>query len=98
MASIYQKWMYAGEPRPPTRDNNRVVRPLEWGMEWARRWPLVNGNFPGSEQHFEDYLHRLNDHIVAHSDQFFAYQTPRDFRLEKRRIELFPTGSNASEK
>jgi len=98
MASIYQKWMYAWETRLTTRDTNRVVRPLEWGMEWARRWPLVNGNFPSSEEHFESYLHELNDHIVAHSDEFFAYKTPDDFRLENRKIELFPTGSNASDK
>ena len=49
MASLYQKWMYAWETRLTTRDTNRVVRPLEWGMDWARRWPLVNGNFPSSE-------------------------------------------------
>jgi hypothetical protein len=98
MASIYQKWMYAWETRLTTRDTNRVVRPLEWGMEWARRWPLVNGNFPSSEEHFESYLHELNDHIVANSDEFFAYKTPQDFRLETRKIELFPTGSNANVK
>src|SRR5262249_7861159 len=98
MASLYEKWMYAWETRLTMRDTNRVVRPLEWGTEWARRWPLVNGNFPVSEQQFEPYLHQLNDLIVAHSDEFFAYETPRDFRLEKRRIELFPTGSNAREK
>src|ERR1700758_2961042 len=98
MASIYQKWMYAWETRLTTRDTNRVVRPLEWGMERASRWPLVNGNFPRPEEHFVYYLHELNDHIVAHSDEFFTYQTPQDFRLETRRIELFPTGSNASDK
>ena len=98
MASLYQKWMYAWETRLTTRDTNRVVRPLEWGMEWARRWPLVNGNFPASEQQFESYLHELNNLIVAQSDDFFTYKTPSDFRLERRRIELFPTGSNANEK
>src|SRR5215472_14443464 len=97
MASIYQKWMYAWETRLTTRDTNRVVRPLEWGMEWAKRWPLVNGDCPTSDAANEDYLHQLNDHIVAHSDEFFAYATPSDFRLEKRKIELFPTGSNAAE-
>jgi len=98
MASLYRKWMYAWETRLTTRDTNRVVRPLDWGMEWARRWPLVNGNFPSSEEHFESYLHELNDHIVANSDEFFAYKTPNDFRLETRKIELFPTGSNADDK
>jgi hypothetical protein len=98
MPSLYQKWMYAWETRLTTRDTNRVVRPLEWGMEWAKRWPLVNGNCPESEQGFESFLHKLNDEIVGRSDDFFSYETPSDFRLEKRKIELFPTGSNGSGK
>ncbi len=95
---LYQKWMYAWEPRLTTRDTNRLVRPMEWGMDWAKRWPLVNGDFPDSENTFEPYLHDLNDHIVANSDEFFSYVTPTDFRTERRKVELFPTGSNASDK
>ncbi len=98
MTSLYAKWMYAWETRLTTRDTNRVVRPLEWGMEWAERWPLVNGDCPASEEAYEDYLHQLNDRIVSQSDEFYSYTTPSDFRLEKRRIELFPTGNNPSEK
>lgn len=98
MPGLYGKWMYAWETRLTTRDTNRVVRPLEWGIDWARRWPLVNGNCPQSEQEYQRFLHELNDEIVARSDEFFAYSTPTDFRLEKRKIELFPTGSNATEK
>ena len=90
--------MYSWETRLTTRDTNRVVRPLDWGIEWARRWPFVNGNSPGSADECENFLHQLNDEIVAGSDDFFAYSTPQDFRLEQRKIELFPTGSNASEK
>lgn len=98
MPSLYAKWMNAWETRLTTRDTNRVVRPLEWGIEWAKRWPLVNGHAPESEAEYENYLHELNDRIVAASDEFFSYTTPTDFRLERRKIELFPTGSNASEK
>ena len=98
MLSLYQKWMYAWETRLTTRDTNRIVRPLEWGMDWAREWPLVNGSFPSDEQQFETFLHDLNDRIVANSEEFFAYSVPSDFRLERRKIELFPTGSNASDK
>jgi dienelactone hydrolase len=98
MTSLYEKWMYAWETRLTTRDTNRVVRPLEWGMEWAQRWPLVNGDCPSDESTFEGYLHALNDRIVEHSDEFFSYTTPTDFRLERRKIELFPTGSNANQK
>ncbi len=30
----YARWMYKWETRLTTRDENRVVRPLEWGFEW----------------------------------------------------------------
>lgn len=98
MSGLYAKFMYAWETRLTTRDNNRVVRPLEWGIDWARRWPFVNGNCPQSESQYENFLHQLNDEIVARSDEFFSYTAPSDFRLEKRKIELFPTGSNAKQK
>ncbi len=98
MSSLYEKWMYAWETRLTTRDTNRVVRPLDWGIDWARSWPLLNGHPPASPEHYEDYIHELNDRIVANSDQFFSYVTPTDFRLESRKIEVFPTGSNAAEK
>jgi len=98
IAGLYQKWIHSWETRLTTRDNNRVVRPLEWGLEWTEGWPPVNGDRPADVEQYEEYLHRLNDRIVAGSEEFFGYTTPTDFRLEKRKIELFPTGSNASEK
>jgi dienelactone hydrolase len=98
MPGFYQKWMHAWEERLTTRDTNRVVRPLEWGIDWAVRWPLVNGNCPQQELDHECFLHQLNDTIVARSGEFFAYESPSDFRLERRRIELFPTGSNGGGK
>jgi dienelactone hydrolase len=33
----------------------------------------------------------VNEDIVRRSDEFFAYTTPTDFRLEERHPELFPT-------
>src|SRR2546423_7881760 len=82
------------ETRLTERDTNRVVRPFEWGVEWTRAWPFVNGNFPQQAGDYERYLHELNQEIVSHSDKFFAYQTPRDYRLERRPVELFATRSN----
>ena len=98
MPGIYEKLMYAWETRLTMRDTNRLVRPLEWGLDWAQRWPQINGHAPGAASEYERYVHDLNDRIVANSDHFFSYITPRDFRLERRKIELFPTGSNASDK
>ena len=33
---LYARWMYGWETRLTTRDENRVVRPLEWGFDWLR--------------------------------------------------------------
>ncbi|HUX45153.1 MAG TPA: hypothetical protein VMV57_10420, partial [Terracidiphilus sp.] len=34
---------------------------------------------------------RINELLIRHSDQFFGYERPTDFRLEERHPELFPT-------
>ena len=80
MRRRYQQWMYDWETRLTTRDTNRVVRPFEWGVEWARAWPGVDGKLPAAEPGF---FRALNRALVAHSDRFFAYTTPADFRLER---------------
>src|SRR5262249_27198452 len=82
IASLYQKWMHDWETRLTTRDTNRIVRPLEWGLDWAQRWPVQDGDHPHDAELLEDYLHRLNDRIVAGSEEFYSYITPTDFRLE----------------
>ena len=84
--------MYDWEHRLTSVDNNRVVRPLEWGVEWARDWPCRNGVPPGQvpanpEKFFLDYNHR----VVADSDEFYSYKPPTDFRLEKREVQVFST-------
>ena len=74
MPSRYAQWMYDWEHRLTSVDNNRVVRPLEWGVEWTRDWPCRNGYRLGHtpenpEKLFRDY----NRRIVASSDEFFSY-------------------------
>ena len=39
----YARWMYAWETRLTTRDENRVVRPLEWGFEWIEPFLKAHG-------------------------------------------------------
>ena len=92
MPSRYAQWMYDWEHRLTSVDNNRVVRPLEWGVEWAEHWPCRNGCSPGyateaPANFFLDY----NRRIVATSDEFFAYPRPTDFRLERRPVQVFST-------
>src|SRR5690348_9768702 len=72
--------MYDWEGRLNARDNNRVVRPLDWGVEWAQNWPCRNGCAQGAP---EQVITELNRRILARSDEFFSYRTPSDFRLER---------------
>lgn len=91
----YHKWMHDWEYRLTTRDTNRVVRPFEWGSEWSENWPVeLPAGFVGSSE--ADRFFELNRQIVAHSDEFFGYDTPTDFRLETRPIRVHGTGSNAN--
>jgi dienelactone hydrolase len=92
MRKLYERLISDWETRLTTRDTNRVVRPFEWGVEWTRSWPNVNGNYPSSAADHERFLHDLNRNIVAASESFFGYKTPSDFRLERRRVERFATG------
>src|ERR1700758_4184125 len=92
MPSFYEKWMYEWENRLTAVDNNRVVRPLEWGVEWAHEWPCRNGlpvgQMPDSpEKFFADY----NQRIITNSDEFYSYRVPTDCRLEKREVQVFST-------
>lgn len=81
--------MYEWETRLTMRDNNRVVRPFEWGTEWTKNWPQARDSFvvptgddPPELQ--EQYMLELNRRIIADSDRFFAYETPQDFQLSER--------------
>jgi hypothetical protein len=47
----------------------------------------------------ETHFHLLNQHLVADSDTFFSYQSPRDFRLETRKVEpCFPGNGSCTAK
>ncbi len=95
----YARWMYAWETRLTTRDENRVVRPLEWGFEWIAPFLETQGfsaAVPGPEVLRDDAaaeaaMVRINQLLIRHSDQFFGYKRPTDFRLEERHPQLYPT-------
>jgi len=102
MKDQYRRWMHDWEERMTTRDNNRIVRPFEWGLEWAKQWPGIE-NFQAPQDQTDkaamlEYWTAVNEHAVANSDEFFAYKTPTDFRIEHRKVELFHTGSEPPKK
>ncbi|PSH04790.1 MAG: abhydrolase domain-containing 18 [Acidobacteria bacterium] len=95
--SRYARWMTDWEYRLETRDNNRVVRPFEWGLDWTADFPGAKpspASFSPEEQ--KRYFFELNEHFIANSDEFFGYKTPTDFRLEQRPIRVHGTGSHAN--
>ena len=90
MRERYQRWMHDWEYRLTTRDSNRVVRPLEYGLEWMRAWPAAltgqkdgenaaHGNGVPAAEHT---LRSANERILADSDAFLAYAPRTDYRLE----------------
>ena len=103
MPSLYARWMHNWETRLTHVDNNRVVRPMEWGIEWTRGWPCRNGSMSTqTPEECEAYLRTYNSRAVASSDEFFSYNVPSDFRLDSRRryarlirktTSLMPAGS-----
>jgi hypothetical protein len=95
----YARWMYDWETRLTTRDENRIVRPLEWGFDWLAPFLQKHGfseAVPPPESIRNDAaaeaaMARINQLLIRNSEIFFGYEQPTDFRLEDRHPELFPT-------
>ena len=94
----YARKMYAWETRLTTRDENRVVRPLEWGFEWVAPFLEAHGfgaAVPGPDiardpAAAEAAMLQINELLIRNSDLFFGYERPTDFRLEERHPQLVP--------
>jgi hypothetical protein len=79
------------------RDETRVTAPSQfhregWGIR-ATREPedLQDSNALTVATDDLTRMIALNKEIVQHADDFYSYQTPTDFRLERRHPQLFPT-------
>ena len=85
MHGIYASWMDRWERKLATRDNNRVVRPFEWGADWLHsigfpHFPAEsNGNGSAGVSGFVR-------EALADSDRFFQYDAVRDYRLADGRL------------
>lgn len=97
LKNLYRRWMIAWETALTTRDENRVVRPVEWGFDWldefidAAGLRSVVARAVQNTHAAEDAMLAVNEAMIRNSGAFFGYQRPQDFRLEERPPQLFPT-------
>ena len=82
MRNWYERLITSWEQRLCDRATNRVVRNFEWGLEWTRQWP-VSEQYPRNGHTPYEYLKQLNEVAMGCSDEFFAYQSPHDFKLHR---------------
>ena len=66
--------MHGRERAHHERDNNRLVRPFEWGLEFIS--DHVNGDDP------REMLRRHSEQAMAHSEDFYALPDISDFQLQ----------------
>jgi dienelactone hydrolase len=76
ISRLFHRW----EHKLASADNNRVVRPFEWGMEWLE--------LLGSGDTRESYaaLSEWADTTVENSDAFYALEPCNDFSLRGDRL------------
>lgn len=79
ISRFFHKW----ERRLATADNNRIVRPFEWGVEWLEGLAGSHGDAP---QALADWARTT----VADSDAFFAHPPCSEYRLDGNHL-TFPS-------
>jgi len=62
------------------KDNNRVVRPFEWGTEWLEPRQFVEHSSPQADQ--LEALFQFNERAISGSEQFFSLDGVPRFSLE----------------
>ncbi len=72
--SVWQNYMHRRERWYHQKDNNRLVRPFEWGLEYV--FDHVNGDAP------RELFRRHTARVMQESDDFYALPPITDYRLE----------------
>src|SRR6201988_1827890 len=74
LVALWKNYMYRRERWYHQRDNNRLVRPFDWGLEYIVAH--VNGDDP--RELFRQHTAR----VMPASDDFYALPPVTDYRLE----------------
>lgn len=77
---MIRRYMHKRERHFAMLNDNRVVRPFEWGTEFITDYP--NGDDPHAS--FSEFSRR----VIANSDDYFSVPDDIEFKLEKR---LYPS-------
>jgi dienelactone hydrolase len=80
IARVFHRW----ERKLASADNNRVVRPFEWGADW------IEGLTHGKAEAAHAQLAQWSDTSVAQSETFFALEPCTDYVLQDGRL-TFPS-------
>jgi hypothetical protein len=70
--------MHARERAAHERDNNRIVRPFEWGLPFIM--DHVNGDDPRA------VLRQYSKRAMTQSEDFYALPEITDFQLEREQL------------
>ena len=80
--SFYARWMNQWEESLCFRATNRVVRPFEWGLDWAARWPAAR-EIPQSGMGPAEWLIALGKRAIERSDEFYGYEPVTNYKLRE---------------
>jgi dienelactone hydrolase len=72
--ALWKNYMYRRERWYHQRDNNRLVRPLEWGLSYIV--DHVNGDDP------RELFRKHTERVMQSSDDFYSLPEITDYRLE----------------
>jgi hypothetical protein len=80
MPGLYARWIDRWERKLATRDTNRVVRPFEWGDDYAAS---IGPPFCPAERNGNTgaWLADFADRALAESDSFYSYRAVSDYSL-----------------
>jgi len=92
--SAYEHWIRRYEHRRWTTDDNRMVRPFEWGLEHLEevasgKWRVAseiesrNGNDP------RVLLREYSEEVLARSQEWYANGEIRDYQLDRDNVLTF---------
>jgi len=83
----YRSWIEKQEAELCFRATDRVIRPFDYGLEWAQNWPCAR-EFPLNGHSPATYIVELNRRALQSSHEFFAYKRPTAFALRGRWLEF----------